>query len=85
MRRHLRSTAIAALLALLALIAGFTRYSHHQIKTKIDSAFNLIRPIAIVKYSDLSTSLLTGKIELENVRVAVKFLPESFNIGNVTL
>jgi hypothetical protein len=83
--RHIRNILIAALLTVLALAAGINGYIHHQFKTNIDSALNSIRSYAQVKYSELSTSLLTGKIELKNVRVSSDFLPEELTLGNITL
>lgn len=85
MPRHIRNIVIAALLALLALAAGINGYIHHQFKTNIDSTLSSIRPFAQIKYSDLSTSILSGKVELKNVRVSGNFLPETLTLGNITI
>ena len=85
MPRHIRNILIATLLALLALAAGINGYVHHQFKTNIDSALNAVRPFAQVNYSDLSTSMLSGKVELKNVRVSAEVLPETLTLGNITL
>ncbi len=85
MPRHIRNIVIAALLAVLALAAGINGYIHHQFKTNIDNSLNSIQTFAQVKYSDLSTSMLTGKVELKNVRITAAFLPEPITLGNVTL
>ena len=85
MPRHIRNILIASLLAILALVAGINGYIHHQFKTNIDNTLSSIRPFAQVKYSDLTTSLLSGEVKLENVRVAGDFLPEELTIGNLTL
>ena len=84
MPRHIRNILIAALLAVLALAAGINGYVHHQFKTNIDNTLSSIRPFAQVKYSDLSTSLISGEVKLENVRVAGAFLPEEITLGNIT-
>jgi len=83
--RHIRNIIIAALLAALALLAGINGYVHHQFKTNIDNTLASIRPFAQIKYSDLSTSLLSGEVALENVRISADFLPETINLGNLTL
>jgi len=83
--RHIRNILIAALLAVLALAAGINGYVHHQFKTNIDSTLSSIRPFAQIKYSDLSTSILSGKVELKNVRISGNFLPETLTLGNITL
>ena len=85
MPRHIRNIVIAALLALLALAAGINGYVHHQFKTNIDSTLRSIRPFAQIKYSDLSTSIISGKVELKNVRISANFLPETLTLGNITL
>lgn len=85
MPRHIRNILIAALLAMLALTAGINGYVHHQFKTNIDQAFRLIQPIVQVKYSELSTSILSGKVELNNVRISAAFLPETITLGNVVI
>ena len=85
MPRHIRNIIIAALLAILALAAGINGYVHHQFKTNIDNTLNSIRPIAQVKYSDLSTSLLSGEVKLTNVRIASEVLPETITLGNITI
>lgn len=85
MPRHIRNILIATLLALLALAAGINGYVHHQFKTNIDNALSAIRPFAQVNYSDLSTSMLSGKVELKNVRVSAEILPETLTLGNITL
>ena len=85
MPRHIRNILIAALLALLALAAGINGYIHHQFKTNIDNTLSSIQYFAQVKYSDLSTSIFSGEVKLENVRVSSAFLPEEIKLGNVTL
>lgn len=85
MPRHIRNIIIAALLAVLALTAGINGYVHHQFKTNIDNTLSSIRPFVQVKYSDLSTSIFSGEVELENVRVSADFLPETISLGNITL
>lgn len=85
MPRHVRNILIAALLAILAIAAGINGYIHHQFKTNIDQTLSSIRPFADVKYSDLSTSILSGKVELKNVRVSAEILPETLTLGDITL
>ena len=85
MHRHMRNIVIASILAVLALAAGIKGYVHHQFKTNIDNTLSSIQMFAQVKYSDLSTSLISGEIKLENVRVASSFLPSEINLGNLTL
>lgn len=85
MPRHIRNIVIAALLALLALAAGINGYVHHQFKTNIDNTLSSIQPFAQIKYSDLSTSIVSGKVELKNVRISGSFLPETLTLGNITL
>lgn len=85
MPRHIRNILIAALLAVLALAAGINGYIHHQFKTNIDSTLASIRPFVQINYSDLSTSIISGKVELKNVRFSADFLPETLTLGNVTL
>ena len=85
MPRHIQNIVIAALLALLALAAGINGYVHHQFKKNIDSTLSSIRTFVQIKYSDLSTSILSGKVTLKNVRVSGNFLPETLTLGNVTL
>lgn len=85
MPRHIRNILIAALLAVLALAAGINGYIHHQFKTNIDGALASIRPFVQIKYSDLSTSIISGKVTLQNVRFSGEFLPETLTLGNVTL
>ena len=85
MPRHIRNMLIAALLAVLALTAGINGYIHHQFKTNIDNALSSLQVFARVKYSDLSTSILSGEVTLENVRISAALLPEEINLGNVTL
>lgn len=84
MPRHIRNIVIAIILAALALAAGVNGYVHHQFKTNIDSTLSAVRPLVQIKYSDFSTSLISGKIKLKNVRIAGDFLPETLNIGDVT-
>ena len=84
MPRHIRNILIAALLAVLALTAGINGYVHHQFKTNIDNTLSAIQPFVQVKYSDLSTSLLSGEVKLANVRIAGAFLPEEITLGNLT-
>jgi hypothetical protein len=83
--RHVRNILIAVLLAVLALAAGINGYVHHQFKTNIDNSLSALQMFAQVKYSDLSTSLISGKVELKNVRVSAQFLPETITVGDVTL
>ena len=85
MPRHIRNILIAMLLAILALIAGINGYIHHQFKTNIDNTLSSIQMFAQVKYSELSTSIISGKVELKNVRVSAQFLPETITLGNLTL
>lgn len=85
MPRHIRNILIAVLLAVLALAAGINGYVHHQFKTNIDNSLSALQMFAQVKYSDLSTSLISGKVELKNVRVSAQFLPETITLGDVTL
>lgn len=85
MPRHIRNILIATLLALLALAAGINGYVHNQFKTNIDSTLSSIQPFAQIKYSNLSTSILSGKVELKNVRISGNFLPETLTLGNITL
>lgn len=85
MPRHIRNILIAALLAILALAAGINGYIHHQFKTNIDGAFASVRPFVQIKYSDLSTSIFSGKVELKNVRFSAEVLPETLTLGNITL
>ncbi len=82
---HLRNILIAAALALLALIAGIKGYVHHQIKTTIDNAITAARPVAQIKYSGISSSLISGEVELENVRIHSALLPEAVRLGTVTI
>ena len=84
MPRHIRNILIAVLLALLALAAGINGYIHHQFKTNIDSALKSLQGFAKIKYSDLSTSILSGNVELKNVRISSDFLPETLTLGNIT-
>ncbi len=84
MPRHIRNILIAALLALLALAAGITGYVHHQFKTNIDSTLRSLSPLVQIKYSDLSTSILSGNVELKNVRISAGFLPETLTLGDIT-
>lgn len=84
MPRHIRNILIAALLAVLALAAGINGYIHHQFKTNIDNTLASIRPFVQVKYSDLSTSIFSGKVKLKNVRFSAELLPETLNLGNIT-
>jgi len=83
--RHIRNILIAVLLAVLALAAGINGYVHHQFKTNIDNSLSALQMFAEVKYSDLSTSLVSGKVELKNVRVSAQFLPETITLGDITL
>ena len=85
MPRHIRNILIAAILALLALAAGINGYIHHQFKTNIDKALNSVNMVAQIKYSDLSTSIISGEVELKNVRISAALLPEEITLGNVTL
>ena len=85
MPRHIRNIIIAALLAVLALAAGINGYIHHQFKTNIDNTLSSIQPFVQIKYSDLSTSIINGKVKLENVRITGAFLPETLTLGNITL
>lgn len=85
MPRHIRNIIIAALLAVLALAAGINGYIHHQFKTNIDETLGSIQPFVQIKYSDLSTSLLSGDVKLENIRISGAFLPETLTLGNITL
>lgn len=85
MPRHVRNILIAVLLAVLALAAGINGYVHHQFKTNIDNSLSALQMFAQVKYSDLSTSLISGKVELKNVRVSAQFLPETITLGDITL
>ena len=85
MPRHIRNILIAALLALLALAAGINGYIHHQFKTNIDRALTSASMVAQIKYSDLSTSLISGEVKLKNVRVSAAFLPEVVSLGDITL
>lgn len=85
MPRHIRNILIAVLLAVLALVAGINGYIHHQFKTNIDNTLSSLQMFAQVKYSDLSTSIISGKVELKNVRVSAQFLPETITLGDVTL
>ena len=85
MPRHIRNIVIAALLAILALAAGINGYVHHQFKTNIDNTLSSIRPFAQIKYSDLTTSILSGEVKLQNVRVSSDVLPETINLGNITI
>jgi len=82
--RHIRNILIATLLAILALVAGINGYIHHQFKTNIDNTLSSIRPFAQVKYSDLTTSIFSGEVKLQNVRIAGDFLPEEIALGNIT-
>ena len=83
--RHIRNILIAVLLAVLALVAGINGYIHHQFKTNIDNTLSSLQMFAQVKYSDLSTSITSGKVELKNVRVSAQFLPETITLGDITL
>lgn len=85
MPRHIRNIVIAAILALLALAAGINGYIHHQFKTNIDNTLNAIQPFVQIKYSDLSTSILSGEVKLQNVRISADVLPETITLGNFTL
>ena len=85
MPRHIRNILIAVLLAVLALVAGINGYIHHQFKTNIDNSLSALQMFAQVKYSDLSTSIMSGKVELKNVRVSAQFLPETITLGDITL
>lgn len=84
MPRHIRNIIIATVLALLALAAGINGYIHHQFKTNIDSGLAALRPFAQINYSDLSTSIITGKVVLTNVRISGNFIPETLTLGNIT-
>lgn len=85
MPRHIRNIIIATLLAVLALAAGINGYIHHQFKTNIDQTLSSIQPFAQIKYSDLSTSIISGEVKLKNVRLSGAFLPETLTLGNITL
>lgn len=85
MPRHIRNILIASLLAILALAAGVNGYIHHQFKTNIDNTLSAMQMFAQVKYSDLSTSIMSGEVELKNVRISAAFLPEQITLGNLTL
>lgn len=85
MPRHIRNIIIAALLAILALAAGINGYVHHQFKTNIDNTLISIRPFVQVKYSDLSTSILSGEVKLQNVRISNEALPETITLGNISI
>lgn len=84
MPRHIRNILIASLLAILALAAGINGYIHHQFKTNIDNSLSSVQPFMQVKYSDLSTSIFSGKVELKNVRISAPFIPETLTLGDVT-
>ena len=85
MPRHIRNIIIATFLAILALAAGINGYVHHQFKTNIDNTLSSIRPFAQIKYSDLTTSILSGEVKLQNVRIAGEFLPETLTLGDITI
>lgn len=84
MPRHIRNIVIAASLAVLALVAGINGYVHHQFKTNIDATLRSLQPLAQIKYSDISTSIFSGNVELKNVRISTAFLPETLALGDIT-
>ena len=85
MPRHIRNIIIAAILAVLALAAGTIGYVHHQFKTNIDNTLSSIRPFVQIKYSDLSTSILSGEVTLKNVRISHEALPETLTLGTILI
>lgn len=84
MTGHVKNILIALVISALALAAGIKGYIHHQFKTNIDNTLMALQPFADIKYSDLSTSVLSGKVKLENVRISHSFLPNTLNLGNIT-
>lgn len=84
MTGHVKNIVIALIISALALAAGIKGYVHHQFKTNIDNTLSALRVFADIRYSDISTSVLSGKIKLENVRVSHSFLPNTINLGNIT-
>ncbi len=85
MPRHIRNILIAVTLVILALVAGINGYIHHQVKTNIDNGLDAIQPLMQVRYSSLSTSLITGEIQLDNVRIQSAVLPDAVRLGNITI
>lgn len=83
MPRHIRNIIIALVLAVVALAAGLKGYVHHQFKKNIDNTLSSMQVFARVTYSDLSTSLLSGEVKLDNIRISSDALPEELEIGSV--
>lgn len=84
MPKHIRNILIATVIAVVALAAGINGYVHHQFKKNIDNTLTSLQSIARVRYSELSTSVLSGEVNLKNVRVSGAFMPEEINLGNIT-
>ena len=84
MTGHVKNIVIALIISALALTAGIKGYVHHQFKTNIDNTLSGLRALADIRYSDISTSVLSGTIKLENVRVSNSFIPGTLNLGDIT-
>lgn len=85
MSQQTRNFIIAAILVLIALGAGIKGYVHNQFKTDIDNTLQKLQLFALVRYSELSTSVLSGEVTLENIRISSQYLPDEIKIKQVTL
>ena len=83
MPRHIRNIIIALLLAVVALAAGLKGYVHHQFKKNIDNTLSSLQVFARVTYSDLTTSILSGEVKLDNIKVSADALPEDLEFGSI--
>ena len=84
MPRHIRNIIIAVFLLLLAVAVGINSYIHSQFEKNIDQTLSSVKGFITIKYNELSTSVFSGKVKLENVRLSTPFLPEEFILGDIT-
>lgn len=82
---HIRNILIAVLIVLLAIVAAVDAYINYQLKSNLDNAIESAKAFITIKYKDLSTSPLSGKVELSNVRLSAPFIPEPLLLGDISL
>lgn len=84
MPRHIRNIAIAVLLLLLAIAVAANLYIQQQFKKSIDQTISSVQNIVSLKYNNLSISIFSGEVKLENVSLTTPYLAEKIILGDIT-
>lgn len=85
MSSSLRNVVIIFVLVVASIAAGIKGFVHHKYKENLNNALRMAEGVALIRYRDFSTSLLSGSLAIEGITVSSPYLPSDLSIDKVEI